>query len=256
MTQLEQENNIEVVRQYAILYRDEARRLASENSKLKGNSSQDAQQYLHARLRDQLTRIRKKFFGFGREELQPKKSRPVGHKQQKLRLHGKRAHIENEKKREAKEYGKARDVVNQLSERIEHDFTLDGLRQENEIREIAVTDPKEPWKKMELMPQETVEITIVERTYKKVVHRQARYKLKDEYNKAGKDVIITAPGPVKLKPGCQYSVDFALAVASDKYEFHLPLERQRRKMESAGLNVEVKTLFELCRSVASIAMKS
>lgn len=55
---------------------------------------------------------------------------------------------------------------------------------------------------------------------------------------------------MKVKPGCQYSVDFALAVVSDKYEFHLPLERQRRRMEAAGLDVQVKTLYNLCESVA------
>jgi hypothetical protein len=206
---------------------------------------------LCARLRDQLSRLRKKFFGFGREEMRPKEPRPVGHKQQELRLHGKRPHTEDERQRAAKDRGKAQEVADRLSERIEHDFAADGLREENEIREIAVSDPREPWKKLDSMAQETVEITITERTYKRVVHRQAKYKLKDEYNKTGKDVIITAPGPVKLKPGCQYSVDFALAVVSDKYEFHLPLERQRRKMESAGLNVDVKTLFELARSVAN-----
>jgi hypothetical protein len=31
---------------------------------------------------------------------------------------------------------------------------------------------------------------------------------------------------------------------------HLPLERQRRKMESAGLAVDVKTLYDMCEAVA------
>lgn len=250
MLSIEQEPNIEVVRQYAILFRDEAKRLASENAELKGSKASEEQQFLNARLRDQLSRLRQKFFGFGREELNPKAPRPVGHKQQELRLHGKRPHTESEKPRPASHRGKAPDLEGRLAECIEHDFSSSVLQEENEVREIVVSDPKEPWNKVESMAQETVEITIVERTYKKVVHRQARYKLKDEYNKSGKDVIITAPGPVKLKPGCQYSLDFALAVVSDKYEFHLPLERQRRKMEAAGLNIDVKTLFELARSVA------
>jgi len=45
--------------------------------------------------------------------------------------------------------------------------------------------------------QESVEITIHERVYKKVIHRQLKYKLKDEFNESDKDVIITAKGPVK-----------------------------------------------------------
>src|SRR6185437_3762512 len=76
------------------------------------------------------------------------------------------------------------------------------------------------------------------------------YRLKKEYNTTGKEVIITAPGPVKLKSGSQYSMDLAVAVVSDKCEFHLPLERQRRKMEGAGLDIDVETLFALCRDVA------
>jgi transposase len=174
----------------------------------------------------------------------------VGHQQQKLKLHGKRAHVEGEKARKAEDKGRAPAIAAAL-ERIEHDLNDEQLRQENEIREIHVNEPREAWKKIAAIAQESVEITIIERTYKKVVHSQARYKLKDQYNKTGKDVIITAPGPAKLKAGCQYSIDFALAVVSDKYEFHLPLERQRRKMEAAGLDIEVKTLFELARSVAA-----
>jgi transposase len=47
-----------------------------------------------------------------------------------------------------------------------------------------------------------------------------------------------------------YSVDFSIAVVTDKYDLHLPLERQRRKMESASLTVDVKTLYNLCEAVA------
>jgi transposase len=114
----------------------------------------------------------------------------------------------------------------------------------------GLNEGQENWDKMKNFFQDTVEITITERIYTKVVHRQAKYRLKDEVNTTGKEVIITAPGPVKIKPGCTYSVDFALAVVSDKYEFHMPLERQRRKMESAGLEIDVKTLYSLCKNVA------
>jgi transposase len=251
MLPIEQETNLEVLRQYAILYRDEAKRLSTENAELKGGKTSEAQDFLHARLKDQLSRLKKKFFGFGREELHATTARPVGHKQQRLRLHGKRPHVEKSQAGKAKKADKTEKVLDQLRERIEHDFTSDRLREENQVREIVVTDPKEAWKKMEGLESQSVEITITERTYKKVVHSQAKYKLKDEYNKTGKEVIITAPGPVKLKPGCQYSVDFALAVVSDKYEFHLPLERQRRKMEASGLDIDVKTLFDLTRTVAN-----
>jgi hypothetical protein len=34
-------------------------------------------------------------------------------------------------------------------------------------------------------------------------------------------------------------------VACDKFEDHLPLERQRKQMKRAGINVETKTLYGL-----------
>jgi transposase len=86
--------------------------------------------------------------------------------------------------------------------------------------------------------------------YEQVIHAQAKYRLKREYNRSGKEIIITAPGPVKIRAGSKYSVDFAINVALDKYGFHLPLERQRRKMEEAGLEIDVKTLYGLCEAVA------
>jgi transposase len=118
------------------------------------------------------------------------------------------------------------------------------------MRGLPKTAGAEAWKKIQGLTEDTVEITVTERIYKRVVHSQAKYRLKDEYNTSDKEVIITAPGPVKVKPGMTYSVDFALAVVSDKYEYHIPLERQRRKMEAAGLEVDVKTLYSLCEAVA------
>jgi transposase len=59
--------------------------------------------------------------------------------------------------------------------------------------------------------------------------------------------VVTAPIPPALAPivpGGRFSIDFAIEVAIDKYERHLPLERQRVAMERAGLVVSTQTLFE------------
>jgi transposase len=112
------------------------------------------------------------------------------------------------------------------------------------------------WEKVEGLTQDSTEITVIERKYLQLRHKRQKYRLKKEYNTTGKEVIITAPGPVKLKAGSQYSMDLAIAAVSDKYEYHLPLERQRRKMEGAGLDIDVKTLFSLCRDVAEHCEKS
>lgn len=55
--------------------------------------------------------------------------------------------------------------------------------------------------------------------------------------------IVTAPGPVKLKEGCRYSLEFAVEVGVNKYQHHIPLERQVGIMKSHGLRVESQTLF-------------
>lgn len=250
MAPLEKESNIEVIRTCAILYRDELKRMAAENARLKNEKFEDSQAFLNDKLRSQLSRLTKKFFGFGREEIGPKRrQRRVGHEQQKLKLHNDRLQVEAKPVDQVQEKTKDEQRKAVLN-RIHHDFSLEHFKTENESRGIAVIDAHAPWKKIDRLTQDSVEISITERIYTKVVHSQAKYRLKDEYNQTGKEVIITAPGPVKLKPGSQYSVDFALAVVCDKYESHLPLERQRRRMESAGLDIDVKTLYTLVRTVA------
>ena len=260
MAPLELEPNIEIVRTCAILYRDELKRLSAELAQLKQEKlklSDDPQAHLSEALRAKLSRLTHQYFGFGREEIGPKrKQRRVGHEQQKLKLHNDRVQVEAEteqRTQEKRDENAKDDLRKTVLSRIDHDFSPEHFKVENESREIAVPvseDPKTAWQKIDRLTQDSVEITITERIYTKVVHSQLKYRLKDEYNSTGKEVIITAPGPVKLKPGSQYSVDFALAVVTDKYESHLPLERQRRRMEAAGLEVDVKTLYTLVRTVA------
>jgi transposase len=239
MVPIEQESNIEVLRQYSILATRENESLRKLIEQLQAQSAAP-EGWLHTDLRDQLHRLQKKFYGFGREGLKDKGQRPVGHAGQQLNLHGNRPQDESD--------STEKPVADVQLPVVSYEMTEEELECEAKIREVEAG--AKSWRPMKNFAQESYEITITERIYTKVIHRQQKYCLKDEYNKTGKEVIITAKGPVKLKPGCQYSVDFALAVVSDKYEYHLPLERQRRKMEEAGLQVEVKTLYNLCLSVA------
>lgn len=98
---------------------------------------------------------------------------------------------------------------------------------------------------------ESKEVSIIERKYVKKIHRRHKRKLKPEFNNTGKEVIITASGPLKLVIGSNYSIDFAVSVASDKYVSHMPLARQTKQMNSLGLkNMGTKTLYNLCQGVA------
>ena len=91
------------------------------------------------------------------------------------------------------------------------------------------------WEEVAGLFDQSVEIEIIERSFKKIIHKRKKYRLKKEYNTSEKEIIIAAPGPVKLVPGASYSIDFTVATIIDKYLNHLPLERQCRTMESLGL---------------------
>ena len=70
-------------------------------------------------------------------------------------------------------------------------------------------------------------------------HKRKKYKC-SHCNK-----MVTAKGGAKLTPGGKFSIQMATKIACDKYQYHLPLERQKDKMKNAGVNVSVKTLFSL-----------
>jgi transposase len=92
--------------------------------------------------------------------------------------------------------------------------------------------------------EESDEIDVVERHF--VVRRHRRKKYRCSCNSC----IETALGPVKLRAGNRYSIDFAIDVAMAKYGDHLPLERQVRIMAREGLKVTSQTLFEQLHALA------
>lgn len=62
--------------------------------------------------------------------------------------------------------------------------------------------------------------------------------------------IMTAPGPLKLKEGSRYTIEFATEVGLRKYDLHLPLDRQVKDFRSLGLSVKSQTLFDQIDTVA------
>ena len=87
--------------------------------------------------------------------------------------------------------------------------------------------------------EESGEIEVVERRYIFKRHRRKKYHCK------GCKKITTAPGGVKLTPGGEFSIQIATQVVGDKFEDHIPLNRQQRQMARVGLTVGTKTLFGL-----------
>ena len=160
----------------------------------------------------------------------------VGRQGEQLTLHGAHKKVENEQKNE------------QLPVGPEHQYNMSArqLKAESTIRGVRAG----AWEEVKGLYQTSYMINFTERQYFKEVHNQKKYRLKKIYNTADKEVLVTALGPVKLRPGSRYTLNFAVAVACDKYEYHLPLERQRRQMEALGLNVAVKTLYGLCEALS------
>lgn len=85
--------------------------------------------------------------------------------------------------------------------------------------------------------EESSEIEVIERKY--IIKRHLRKK----YSCKCCNQISVAPGGIKLTPGGEYSIQLATQIACDKFEDHLPLERQRKQMNRAGISVDVKTLY-------------
>ena len=107
------------------------------------------------------------------------------------------------------------------------------------------------WQEIVGLYDRSTEITVVERTYKRLVHQRKKYRFLPSVG-TEKEIIVAAQGAEKLLEGGSYSVDFALAVVADKYQFHLPLNRQIQKMSLAGLKgMDPKTLYNLCLAVAT-----
>lgn len=238
---IEREQNVDILRQYALDLKGQVLELGRELARLRNEQESTLQLSLSSQLQDQLSRLQKKFYGTGTEQTGARVDRPNGHPKEQLKLHGEYAQEGAELSIESPvKAGEPVFFTYKMSER--------ELAAENVLRNIS--GGAQAWQEVPGLYQEAKEITVFERVYREVLHRQCKYRLKPEFNRTGKEVLITAPGPAKVRPGSRYSIDFAVAVAIDKYEYHLPLERQRRKMEAQGLDIDTKTLYGLCEAVA------
>lgn len=232
------------------LLRDVAMHVIEQNQKLNELidsilEQQAAQAQQKLSLKDELKVLRKMVFGKSAE----KRKRPEAQdrrrsiESQALLLHAQSlAPLPDEE--ESKD----------LSEEV-HDYDLTEAEKGEEARLRGIADPQ--WEEIEGLYEESTEITVVERQYKKKRHRRKKYRLKWQESCAegeephAQETIITAAGPEKLIPGAHYSIEFATTVVADKYLYHCPLNRQVEQMKALGLKgVTAKTLWNLCSAVA------
>lgn len=98
--------------------------------------------------------------------------------------------------------------------------------------------------------EDSEQITVVERRVLRVLHRKQKYRC----DCCG--YIDTALGEKPLVPGGRYSPEFAVAVATDKYADHLPLERQVVRFERLGLEITSQTLWDLLTALYLLLLPS
>jgi transposase len=94
--------------------------------------------------------------------------------------------------------------------------------------------------------EESEEIDVIVRRFIKLLHRRKKYRC------ACNACIETAPGPLKLRPGARYSIEFAIDVAANKYLYHIPLDRLVRMMFEEGLDIDSQTLWDQINALAKI----
>ena len=217
---------------------NEAIRLAEEEKDQKTQAALNIQ--------EQLWSLQREVFGTSKEDRLEASDRPRDKSQEDASLFSQAAFPALEK-RESKKNPRS----NVLPEReVVYKATDEELKRESEIRGIE-SPSADQWEDLEGVYDQSVKINIIERKYEKVIHKRSNYKLLDEFNDSDKDVIVTASGEDSLLPGMQYSTDVVASVASDKYIYHLPLERQTRKMESLGLSgMRTSTLSRFCQLAA------
>lgn len=218
---------------------EELRRLYKEAEAAKLKASQQSLQ-----VEEQIKILRRKLFGRSKEDRVEASDRPREKSQQDVLLFSQAAFPGPEEKKSPR--------ANQLPEVvIEHELTEAELVEESRSRGINDPDANQ-WQKMSGVFDQVTKIQVIETSYIKEIHKKCKYKLKFEFNDSEKDVIVTAKGPESLLPGMSYSTEVVAKVVCDKYVYHMPLERQTRKMEAKGLKgMRTSTLSRFCSLAAA-----
>ena len=217
MIRIEQEQDIEVLRQVALKLQrevdhliDRIKELSREVSRLRGAEAAKAQTELDL-LKELLARRERALFGDSSEKRRAEPSQEESEAPAARRGHGPRPQLE--------------------------------LPIIEKIHELPETDRSCPvcggtLSEMSGQCEEAEEVTVVERRFVVVKHKRMKYRCRCNAS------VVTAPGPPKLQPGSRYSPEFAVEVAASKYLDHLPLERQARIMRREGLRTDSQTLWD------------
>ncbi|MGK5086806.1 IS66 family transposase [Bdellovibrionota bacterium FG-2] len=243
---LDTESRPDILREFAKISVVENLRLIKEISELKKAQVKSLEQVKLGYL-DTLTKLQTKLFSHGTETL-TKNFRPK--RNEDLLAHGDLLNPSDEPTADKK--AKDRDIAADISL-----YAMGAAELKDEAMTRGNKNSKtSDWKEMPGLYDEATEITVIERVYKKTIHRRKKYLFLPSVG-TDKEVIVTAKGPSKLLPGCEYSVDFAIAVTCDKFQHHTPLNRQVEQMVQKGLyGITSKTLYGLTDALSSHARRA
>ena len=205
------------------------KRLEKENKALIKEQAKKVQSFLD--LDDELLRFKKMLFGTSSEK------RSVSNR---ARNKAKRALSLHSESLAPEPIEKERKGIAEIN--VDHKLSKEELA---DIAEKYGYPRDSEWEHVKGLYDESTDIHVEVQSYKRRLHRRHKYRLKASKEK-DKQVIVTAPSPVKIVPKSNYSTEFAVETALSKYLYHLPLERISRQMESAGLKIACRTLYSLC----------
>jgi transposase len=239
MRPLEQETDVEILREYIRLLEDYAKNAKEESRVLR--EKYEAQEQKRLNVEDDLKILRRKLWRRSSERRQKPTDRERDQENIDLTLQTQTpfpAPRENELDIEK------RDAV--------FDLSPAELEAESKLRGLSSPSASQ-WFEIEGLFDKKKRIHIIERQYIEETINLKKYKLKPEYNNSDKEVIVAAKGPEELLPGSSYSIDFSVSVASDKYVSHMPLARQTKEMASLGLKgMKTSTLSHLTATLAAL----
>jgi transposase len=235
MRSLEQESNPEVLRLFTKWVMSHNERLHKDNERLRQLVNEQVQESL--KFEDQLLVLRKLIFGKKSEKRNP---RPRGTNKDEVLLHSQSL---------------VPDPTPEEMIKIPEEIVYHSMRDEELIEEAGLRGFKgsvaTDWEEIKGLYDESSEVTVIERSFKKILHRKKKYRFKAQ-TQVDKQIIVSAPGPTKLICGGSYSIKFATTVIADKYLYHLPLERQCREIEALGLHgMKPMTLYQLVAVAAT-----
>lgn len=232
---IDKENDPRILRDLIKLMDAEIKRQSSVIKKIEEEKAKQAQEKFN--IQDSFAILKNKYFGKSSEKSPKKRDRDRQNDNAELLLHSQNL-LPAPKRKETRDL--------EIDELI-HEASVEDLKSMSE--DLGLSEPSEgQWEEIPGLFDKSIEITVVERQYKKILHKRKKYRLKKEFEITEKKVIIAAPVPVKLVPGSSYSIEFAVSILIDKYLNHMPLERQCRSMASLGLGgMSTQVLYNLVR---------